>query len=359
MKLHAALFRGSAKPVCEARHERRPPRGRRHINPGRGTVCDPVPILLFCLLILAGCRDAGREAASPEDSGTHTPVRLTSEVDPVKARVADPITFRITLEADPDISVSLPEVGSRIEGFRIVDMGREGPKRREGRIWSQRWYELRADLTGSYILPSLRLPYTGMDGKEHIAETEPLYVEIESVLGHATDEQDIRDLKPLEKARRDIPRSWYLMLVAGLATVGLLVGLVRVARRRRCVKELERTPEEIAREELESLEATGLLEEEQYREYVFGLSLIFRRYLERRFHVPAAEQTTEEIFASLRAAGHLGRTLKETARSFLEETDPIKYRGLEPRPAETEAWRSRLLSFMEDAARGQDFQEAA
>ena len=359
MKLHAAFFRGSAKPACEARDRLRPLRGRRHITPGRGTLGDPVPVLLFCLLILAGCRNAGREAATPEDSGTHTPVRLTSEVDPVKARVADPITFRITLEADPDISVSLPEVGSRIEGLRIVDMGREGPKRREGRVWSQRWYELRADLTGSYILPAVQLPYTGTDGKEHIAETEPLYVEVESVLGQATDGQDIRDLKPLEKAKREIPRSWYVLLAAGLATVGLLVGLVLFARRRRHVKELERTPEEIAREELESLEATGLLEEEQYREYVFGLSLIFRRYLERRFHVPAAEQTTEEIFESLRGDGQLDRALKETARSFLEETDPIKYRGLEPRSTETEAWRSRLLSFMENAARGQDLQEAA
>jgi hypothetical protein len=51
--------------------------------------------------------------------------------------------------------------------------------------------------------------------------------------------------------------------------------------------------------------------------------------------------------------------LKESARSFLEETDPIKYRGLEPRQTETEAWRSRLIAFMERAAGTQDIQEAA
>ena len=111
--------------------------------------------------------------------------------------------------------------------------------------------------------------------------------------------------------------------------------------------------------EIENLEATGLLEEARYREYVFGLSLIFRRYLEGRFHVPAAEQTTEEILASLRRAKNFDKALKEATRSFLEETDPVKYRGLEPRPAETETWRSRLLSFMERASETKDIQEAA
>ena len=70
---------------------------------------------------------------------------------------------------------------------------------------------------------------------------------------------------------------------------------------------------------------------------------------------PAAE----EILASLRRAKHLDKNLKKTARSFLEETDPIKYRGLEPQPEETETWRSRLVSFMERAAETEDIQEAA
>jgi hypothetical protein len=247
-----------------------------------------------------------------------------------------------------------------IQGFRIVDIGKEGPKRREGRIWSQRWYELRADLTGSYVLPALRLPYTDEDGEEQVAETSQLFVEVETVLDPTGGEQDIRDIKPLEKARREIPRSWLLASLGGVVLLGLVAWLAWYVHRKRRIKALQRTPEEMAWDEIESLEATGLLEEERHREYVFGLSLIFRRYLERRFRVPAAEQTTEEIFASLRQADHLDKRLKDAARSFLEETDPIKYRGLEPRPEETEAWRSRLVSFMERAAqKKEDMQEAA
>jgi hypothetical protein len=326
---------------------------------GKVSALSHILVLLICCVLFVGCPPDGKESAPPDAPDASTPVELTAQVDRAKARVGEPITFRLTLEAEPGISVDLPEVGPRIQGLRIVDLGKEGPKKREGRIWSQRWYELRADFTGSYVLPAVSLPYTDLEGKDHTAETKQVFVEVESVLDQAGDEQDIRGLKPLEKAKREIPRWWVFLTLGSLAILGLLLGLLLYFRRKRRTREAHRTPEEIARDELEDLEATGLLEEERYREYVFGLSLIFRRYLERRLRIPAAEQTTEEILVSLRKAKHLDKTLKEEARSLLEETDPIKYRGLAPQPTETEAWRSRLISFIERAAETEDIQEAA
>jgi len=316
-------------------------------------------VFLSCCILFVACTLGDDESAPPEPPDASTPVELTALADPAKARIGDPVTFRITLEVDPSLSAELPEVGSRIQGFRIVDMGKEGPKKREGRIWSQRWYELKADLAGSYILPAVSVHYTDTEGKDQAAETKQVFVEIESVLGQEGDEQDIRDLKSLEKAKREIPGWWPFLLVGILVVLGLLAGFIVYFRRKKRIQEAHRTPEEIAMEELENLEATGLMEEARYREYVFGLSLIFRRYLEGRFHVPAAEQTTEEILASLRRAKNFDKALKEAARSFLEETDPVKYRGLEPQPDETETWRNRLVSFMERAAETEDIQEAA
>jgi hypothetical protein len=315
--------------------------------------------LLACCILLVGCARDGKEPSPTDAPEASAPVELKTQADPAKAKIGEPITFRITLEVDPNLSAELPEVGSRIQGLRIVDMGKEGPKKREGKVWSQRWYTLKADLAGSYVLPAASIPYTDSEGKDQVAETKQVFVEVESVLGQTAEEQDIRDLKPLEKAKREIPGWWPFLLLGILATLGLLAGLILYFRRKRKTREAHRTPEQIAMDELESLEATGLLEEARYREYVFGLSLIFRRYLEGRFRVPAAEQTTEEVLASLRKAEHLDKKLKETARSFLEETDPVKYRGLEPQPEETETWRSRLVSFMERARETEDIQEAA
>ncbi len=322
------------------------------------TAPGPVLVALLCCGLVLGCPQA-EEGASPEPPASSSPVDLTAQVDKAAAKVGEPVTFRITLQTDPAVSVDLPEIGARIQGFRIVDMGTEGPKKREGRIWSQRWYELKADLSGSYVLPALSLPYTDPEGNEQTAETKQVFVEVESVLDQAGNEDDVRDLKPLEKAKMEIPGWWILAAIGGLAILGLLAALLLLLRRRRRTQEARRTPEEIARDELRDLEATGLLEEERYREYVFGLSLIFRRYLERRFRLPAAEQTTEEILADLRRARHLDKPLKEQARSLVEETDPIKYRGLEPQPEETDGWRARLISFLEQAEETKEVEEAA
>ncbi len=320
--------------------------------PRRGNRRGPLVPWLLCLLLL-GCT-ATEKGPSPR-AGKHKgeeakPVELTAVAEPVEAKVGEPVTFRITLEADPKIPVSIPDVGARIEGFRIVDFGREGPRRREGRNRSQRWYKLVGDFAGSYVLPAVKVSYRDPAGKEQTVETEKIFVKVASAPAPEGGEREIRDIKPLVEIHREIPRSWFLWGGGGLALLAAAVGLFFLHRRRRRNREIHLGPEELARRELEDLEATGLLDEQRYREYVFGLSLIFRRYLERRFRLPAAERTTEEILADLRRARHLEKELKGRARTFLEETDPIKYRGLEPSGEETEAWRARLLAFLEDAA---------
>ena len=255
----------------------------------------------------------------------------------------------MSLETVPEVTLSPPDVGSMIEGFRILDMGMEGPKSIEGRIWSQQWFKLQADLAGSYLLPAVKVPYTDTEGNEQLAEAPQIFVEIKSALDPAAGEQDIRDIKPLEKTERQVPKVWIVLAVGSLLLVGFIVSLIIYRRKRRLSEEERLPPEELARKELQDLEATGLLDEERYREYVFTLSLIFRRYLERKFHMPAAEQTTEELLVSLRKGNNLEETLKKMAREFIEETDPIKYTGLEPKGEDTEELRLQLLGFLEKA----------
>ncbi len=309
-------------------------------------------LISYCLLSLfvSFCTDAKQNQTDAQDLSDQDPVELTAEVDRAEATIIDPFYFRITLEADPEISVSLPEIGPQIKGLRIVDMGSEGPKSREGKIWSQRWYQLQADITGSYLLPTVKISYIGPEGKEHFTETAQIFVEIKSVLDQETEGQDIRDIKSLQEINRELPLLWVLIGLGTLLILGIVIGVLIYRRKRKQDLEQYLLPEEQAQKELNHLEITGLLEEERYREYVFGLSLIFRRYLERKFQMPAAEQTTEEILVSLRTTQILTQTLKEMARTFLEETDPIKYTGLAPQIEETGAWRARLLSFLEQAA---------
>ena len=319
----------------------------------------PVCCLALSVLVAVGAAACKTGPSSPAvSSGQEVPkaaerpaVEVRAEVDRAEVLVGEPVVFRVLLSAAPNVSVSLPDVGGRIQGLRIVDMGQDAPREIMGRRESGRWYRLEADLSGSYVLPVIKVPYTGPDGKEAWAETEPVYLKVlpPKPLSSAGEKPaDIRDLKPLVEIRRPLPVRWILAasaLLAAAAGAGFL--LWRRGRRKTATPP---TPEEHARRELADLDASGLVEEQRFREYVFGLSLVFRRYLERKFGIPAAEQTTEEVLQGLRNSQRLGDDLKRTARAFLEGTDPIKYRGLEPDRKEMESWRSELVKFVERAA---------
>jgi hypothetical protein len=306
-------------------------------------------LVLVCMLALS-CTGGSDDREGAPAGEARPSVELTSTVDRAEAGVSDPVTFRVTLDAAPGVSVSLPELGDMIQGFRILDMGTEGPKQKEGRMWSREWFKLRADRTGSYLLPAVRAAYTEPDGTEGSAEAPQIFVEIKSTLDPEAGDKDIRDIKPLEKVLREFPLAWVL---GGAGAVLLLAGVTAwlILRRKRREEAVGLLPaNERARMELDDLEATGILDEGRYREYVFNISLIFRRFLERRYRIAAVEQTSEEIMAGLRKGRVLEEDLKQRTRSFLEETDPIKYSGLEPREEETETMRTQLLTFLDRSA---------
>ena len=327
-----------------------PPLGKK-VHPGRRGA-RILSALSLAVLVTVSCQGARDKPEEPRDAANRKPVELTAEVNRAEAGVSDPIEFRVTLEADPGIEVSLPEAGPLIEGFRKLDMGREGPVLKEGRNWSQEWTKLQADLAGSYVLPGLRVSWRDAAGQEQSAETPQIFVEIKSSLKPEAEggEKDIRDLKPLEKIKRPVPWRWIAAGAGTLVVLACVAGILFARRRRRARQAVARPPEEMARRELDDLEATGILEEERYREYVFNLSLILRRYLERRFSIPAVEQTTEEILAALRGSSALEEETKKKIRSFLQESDPIKYRGLAPAGAETGGLREQLLALLHAAA---------
>jgi hypothetical protein len=80
----------------------------------------------------------------------------------------------------------------------------------------------------------------------------------------------------------------------------------------------------------EAIEALAALDAKQYllkglvREYVFELSDILKRYIERRFTINAAEFTTEEILAWL-GISPLEKGRRNAMEWFFRATDPVKF----------------------------------
>ncbi len=326
--------------------------------------------LLFLLAVsaLAGCRaeapDGVRGPGEPGAPGgsaeTGPPVEVRASVDRAVATTGDLITYRIEIEHDPAFEVEVPEAGSEIAGFRIVDAGREPSRRRQDRVLEERWYTLRADLVGSYVLPPVEVgyrraleegataPVPDVGSESGAVRTSEIFVEVESVLPDAGAEggeaADIRDIKPLRRIER--PIDWRWAAAAALALAAAAAGYLLWRRRSRPPAPVE-PPHLAAFRALEALRGLDVADPEALRRFYFGLSEALRAYIEDRFGLNATDLTSEEILLRTAELEGLGTPELESLERFLVDTDRVKFAEHRPGEAEISATYERALGFVE------------
>ena len=287
-----------------------------------------IPFWFFVILSINACSAPAPGDRNKPGAAAPPPVEFRAQVDKAAATVGDLITLTLSLSSEPQIAVRLPEAGSRIAGLRIVDDGEEGPKMVDNRTVQKKWYKFQPDSVGSYIIPSLSVTYTDARGAQQELKSAQLFIEVKSVLKdkNAGATGEIRDIKPLQ----EIPWSPGQPLIYGALMVLLLfaggVFLFYYLGKKKNQLPAPPDPAHIrAFEELEQLSREQLLERGIVREYYFRLSEIFRRYIERRFHIPAVERTTEEIMPDILNLQGCGSALKAEMREILRYADLVKF----------------------------------
>jgi len=280
-------------------------------------------------------------------------VEAQAMVDRAVATTGDLITYRIQVDADPAHEVEMPEAGAEIAGFRIVDVGQAEPREKGGRILRERWYQLRADLVGSYVLPPIEVGYR----EEAVAGAEPgpwqtlvtseIFVEVESVLPTDGEASDIRGLKPLREVRPPVPWMLIISMVLGVALLG--AGLFWYLRRRASRRELPPPipAHELAFEALNRLRSTDFDDPEAVRLFYFQISEVIRAYVEGRFRLNATDLTTEEILARLAALDELVADQNHVLQEFLVDTDQVKFAHREASGRDIEGTYEQALGFVE------------
>jgi LPXTG-motif cell wall-anchored protein len=259
-------------------------------------------------------------------------VEFKASVDKAAVTVGDSITLTLTLSSEPQIALRIPEAGPQITGLRIVDAGEEGPKPVDNRIVQKKWYRLQADMTGSYIIPALSVTYTDAAGVQQELKTAQLFLDVQpapkdSSTGAAA---ELRDIKPPE----EVPWRPGKLLIYGAVAGFLLIagaGFFYFRRKKKTfLQEPPLPPHVRAFEELEQLAREQLIERGIVREYYFRLSEIFRRYIERRFHIPAVERTTEEIMPDIVRLQECNPAVKAETQDILRYADLVKFARFQP-----------------------------
>jgi hypothetical protein len=170
------------------------------------------------------------------------------------------------------------------------------------------------------------LPFVQVQGDKK----DTLYsqkVPLRLVLVNNTDSTNpsIKGLKP-QQAVGSPSLAWLCLLLGiGIVAAGIYALKRYVKNKGKGKKEaLPKPPYE------EAMAALALLDEKQYlskgmvREYVFELSDIFKRYIERRFEINAAEFTTEEMLDWTKRST-LEPPDRKIAEWFFSTADPVKF----------------------------------
>lgn len=293
--------------------------------------------LTLALLVTSAVCCARPEVATEGVREPRPPLELTAEVDRAVATVGDLITYTVTMDREPDVSLQVPEFGDTLAEFRVVDAGTIGPEEKYGRVILKKWYRMQADIIGSYLIDSAIVRYTVPDGEQRETQTPRLFIEVESILEEGETARDIRDLKAPEVFKRDY--TIYLWILLGLAIVIALTLALWAYVRRKAREEVElvrRPAHEIAYEALERLRLMRLVEHGKVKEYYFALSEILRQYLEDRFELKAVEQTTEETVSHIEGTESISDETKDLTKQFLSETDLVKFAKYSPSADEIE-----------------------
>ena len=259
------------------------------------------------------------------------PPSLRVAVDTTTTTVGGRLHLTVTVEHSPDATVQWPD-SLDLAPFEVLDAAVTPTTVTDGRATTTAALTLTAFEVGELEIPGFTVEVVSPAGVSELV-TDPFGIAVVSV---GLDEgQDIRDIRgPLS-----IPRSW---LVIGLWLLALVLAagggwwLARRARQRPTdegpvIEGPPRPAHEVAYEELEWLESSGLLGQGRIKEYYIEVSDIIRRYLEGRFAIRAPEMTSREVLEQLENTD-IAWDIHDRFTAFMEHCDLVKFARHRPGP---------------------------
>ena len=267
------------------------------------------------------------------------PVIASLQLDPAEPLIGDAVTLTLTVVAEPNVELLLPEFGEALDRFTILDYAPRESLTDDGKTLAIQTYRLQPATSGAQSIPPILVEFIdrrpnqqpapdGLDAYELL--TPRLDFTVVSVLPDDASAELIPPLGELQPLSRSTGRVWLWWLIG---TVVLIAGTApavwrAVQRRQRLAR--RRSAYEIARARLDQLVRQPIPTAGELDAYFVELSDIIRQYLGDRFDYRAADLTTEEFLESVSDSPDLSAEHQMLLRSFLNQADLVKFAGAQP-----------------------------
>ena len=257
----------------------------------------------------------------------------TKVIDPARS-----VFLRVELRTPHDRLAVMPDLRDRVVGFSLAEEFAEEPRKEEdgSTVQVTNWRLVPEPCADVYKLKPVVVKGSPKIWKAQTDEGKfsfiggPIYFENPAARepvtgGMETDPK--KDLPPLSWKLV----GWVALGVFGLASLvlGLWLAIRYLARR---LKEHRMSPIERAWVELDRLLKKGLPGRGRYKDFYVELTMVVRRYVQRKYGIKAPHLTTEEFFAELSKSNNQTIEQSNNLRRFLESADLVKFAGVEATP---------------------------
>lgn len=260
---------------------------------------------------------------------------VKTAIDTTHIRIGEKMLFQISVDGIKDIVFPKLQNTGKVE--LVEEFKTDTIKNKLIKL-----YHLTAFDTGQFIIPKQQVLIN-----KKIFYTDSLLIKVMAVAVDTT-KQKMFNIKPIAQEPYIFddfkPYLWWLLLILAIIALGVFLYL-----RKKKIVIFERKPGippfDEAIQKLKMLDKKQLWQHQKTKEYYIELTEIVRGYIEKEWHIPALESTTDELHGFMLDFIAIKKltTNKATANrlhKLLQESDLVKFAKYTPVSSEIEMHRN-------------------
>ncbi len=285
--------------------------------------------------------------------------KVSVRTDSTQAEIGSWMSWQIEVSnVDKKEQLVWAAIPKELNGLEVVELGNIDTVSENDFNHYKQTVQITSFDSGDYYIPSLHFQILSKNGNTQTIVTDSILVRFNTI-----DVDTTAAYKPIFGIA-DVSMSWkdYLIwILGGLILIGLIVFVVYYFKKNKTTpfvsnKLPPETDYQRAIRLLKELQAKKHPESGKVKEYYSELSDIIRMYIEKRFSLPAMEQTTGELLQAAKRTSILKRNRTEL-KQILRTADLVKFAKEKPLISEMENAMMAALTFI-DKTRQKDEEEA-